>query len=79
MLDKNLREAIKSVARNPSLEALDLVYLLIESLGERYDELKVLLVWCAATHGEERPLGAREFISAISKNSPICAIFHDSK
>ena len=68
------------MANNPTQESLDLVYSLIEALGERYTELKILVAWCSVTYGigEEWPLEVREFVKAISKNSPACAIFHNS-
>ena len=51
ILDKGLREAVQRVANNPTQESLDLVYSLIEALGERYTELKILVAWCSVTYG----------------------------
>lgn len=80
IVDTNLRKAVKSVSNHPSEESLEVVYSLISSFGERYSELRVLLSWCANAFGvgNQWPLGIREFIKAISMNSPVCAIFHNN-
>ncbi len=43
---------------------------------DRYGHLKHFLSWCISTFSFEWPTGVVDFIVAIGKNSPVCAIFH---